>query len=132
MLIQVLGFAHPSDLFGNGEFASTFRRVWQYVASICFRSVEAFAAHTSEQAATTALQTSPLMLITQKQQGMLGVKRTQDAIGAQLIARVLNTTPPALSTRREPFVYWTLERYNDPDLSSSTWADETARDVNAG
>ena len=132
MLIQVLGFARPSDLFGNGEFACMFRRVWQYVASICFRSAEAFAAHTSEHAATTALQTSPLMPVTQKQQGMIGVKRTQEAIGAQLLARGLKATPTALSTRRGPFVYWTPERYNDPGLSSSTWAAETTHDVNAG
>ena len=36
-----------------------------------------------------------------------------------------------MSIRREPFVYWTPERYNDPGLSSSTWAAETTRDVNA-
>ena len=116
MMLQVLGFAHPSDLSGNGDFACMFSRVWQYVASICVRSVEAFAAHTSELATTTALQTSPLMPVTLKQQGMIGVSRTHEAIGAQLRARGLKTTPPAVSIRREQFVYWTPQRYNDPGI----------------
>ena len=51
MLIQLLGFAHPQDLFANDVLPDTFRRLWHYVASICFRSTEAFAAYTNEDAA---------------------------------------------------------------------------------
>ena len=56
MLIQLLGFAHPRDLFGHGRFTEIFKRTWRLVASMCFRSIEAFADYTGEPAATAALR----------------------------------------------------------------------------
>ena len=43
MLLQVLGFTHPRDFFQGRRFVDTFRRVWAFVASITFRSLESFA-----------------------------------------------------------------------------------------
>ena len=51
MLIQLHGFAHPRDLFRDGRFRERFRSMWYFVASICFRSTEAFAAYTGEPGA---------------------------------------------------------------------------------
>ena len=45
MLVQLLGFSHPRDFFEAGNFVDVFRRVWSFVASICFRSQEGFAAY---------------------------------------------------------------------------------------
>ena len=45
MLLQLLGFADPRDVFADGRFVERFRRMWLFVASICFRSTEAYAAH---------------------------------------------------------------------------------------
>ena len=61
MLIQLLGFAHPQDLFANDVLPDTFRRLWHFVASICFRSTEAFAAYTNEDAAMEKLASVPLL-----------------------------------------------------------------------
>ena len=38
MLIQLLGFAHPQDIFGNEVLPNIFVRLWYFVASISFRS----------------------------------------------------------------------------------------------
>ena len=67
MLVQLLGFAHPEDLITSGSLASVFRRVWHYVASICFKSVEGFAAYLGDDAATQALKNQPLVPLTPKQ-----------------------------------------------------------------
>ena len=80
----------------------------------------------------TALQTSPIMPVTQKQRGLIGDTRADASNAAQLSARGLKKMLPAVSIRREPFVYWTPERYNDRSISSSTWAAEATHDVNAG
>ena len=36
MLVQLVGFGHPQDLFGTDVLPDTFRRLWYFVASICF------------------------------------------------------------------------------------------------
>ena len=73
MLIQLLGFSHPRDLFSTSVLPDTFRRVWYFMASICFRSTEAFAHYTREDAAMHSLESKPLLPLTKKQQGMIGV-----------------------------------------------------------
>ena len=40
MLIQVFGFSGPRDFFRGQNFADMYRRVWAFVASITFRSLE--------------------------------------------------------------------------------------------
>ena len=51
MLIQLLGFMHPDDLFGRDYLQDTFRRLWYFVASISFRSTEGFANYLNSPAA---------------------------------------------------------------------------------
>ena len=64
MLVQLLGFAHPDDIFKAGRFHETFKRVWRYVSSVSYRSTEAFASQCNAPEAFHALQTAPLMPIT--------------------------------------------------------------------
>jgi len=42
MLVYLLGFAHPDDLFADDALPGAIRRLWYFVASICFRSTEGF------------------------------------------------------------------------------------------
>ena len=93
MLVQLLGFAHPQDIFGTDVLADTFRRVWYFVASICFRSTEAFAGYLRDESATRALQLEPLLPLTKKQSGMIGEARVRESYKAQLHARGLHVAP---------------------------------------
>ena len=47
-LLGVVGFTQPEVFFALPGLAEKIKRAWHYVASICFRSVEAFAAHMHE------------------------------------------------------------------------------------
>ena len=38
MLVQLLGFAHPDDIFKRGNLKDMIKRVWNFVSSICFIS----------------------------------------------------------------------------------------------
>ena len=87
MLIQLHGFSHPEDLITSGKLADVFRRIWYFVASICFRSVEAFADYLNEPEAMEVLKQQPLIPITKKQSDLLGKNRTAQAIAAQKKAR---------------------------------------------
>ena len=51
MLVQLLGFAHPEDLFRGDLLPDIFRRLWYLVASISFRSTEAFVNYLTAPAA---------------------------------------------------------------------------------
>ena len=51
MLIQLLGFTHPQDLFATDVLPDTFRRLWYFVASISFRSTEGFSNYLNEKVA---------------------------------------------------------------------------------
>ena len=44
-LIQLVGFSHPDDLFRDNGFSDVVKRLWYFVASVCFRSTEAFAGY---------------------------------------------------------------------------------------
>ena len=79
MLVQLLGFAHPRDLFEAGGFADVFRRTWAFAASICFRSTEAYATHMGVPDAFEALHREPLLPITPKQRGMVGNDRSEES-----------------------------------------------------
>ena len=131
MLIQLHGFAHPEDLFGKGTLIDTFRRVWHFVASICFRSTEAFAAYLGENAAMDALQTQPLIALSQKQRGMIGEARAREAIQAQLQARGMNVAP-RVKPSRPLFVHYTPAILASSRASSSAWARFASIDVLAG
>ena len=101
MLVQLLGFSHPEDLFRNDLLPDVFRRLWYYVASICFRSTEAFANHLSVPAALSALRREPLLHLMQKQHGMIGEERAQQTMRAQLQGRDLQQLP-ATGVRPSP------------------------------
>ena len=100
MLVQLLGMSHPEDLFQTGFLADTFRRVWYFVASISFRSTEAFAAYLNEPAAFEELHSLPLLPLTPKQRGMIGEARVHESFRAQLRARNLQSLPPCLAQLR--------------------------------
>ena len=128
MLIQLLGFAHPNDLFADGEFVDRFRRLWYFIASICFRSTEAYATYTAEKSALETLQHEPLLHLTPKQRGMLGKDRAADSIRAQLQARGLREVPSLTGEPRKP-VFYVPDLYGDRATASSTWAAASTREL---
>ena len=70
MLVQLLGFTHPADIFGADILPDVFHRLWYFVASKCFRSTEAFARYLNVDAAMAALQREPPLPLNKKQRGM--------------------------------------------------------------
>ena len=87
MLIQLAGFSHPQDLFGTDVLPNTFKRFFWFVASISFRSTEAFASYTNEDAAKAKLASMPLLPLSKKQRGMIGEARVRESLNAQKVAR---------------------------------------------
>ena len=71
MLIQLLRFSHPWDLFQSNTIPETFRRLWYFVASMSFTSTEGYAAYPKTAEAMSALSTQPLLPLTKKQCGMI-------------------------------------------------------------
>ena len=89
MLIQLVGFSHPEELFRENVLPDVFRRLWYFVASLSFRSTEAFADYLNVDTAMQALQTEPLLHLTKKQRGMIGEVRFRESMQAQVQARGL-------------------------------------------
>ena len=89
MLVQVMGFSGPRDFFRGQNFADSFRRVWAFVASITFRSLEGVARYLGTGAACAELQRLPLMRLAKSQQASLGPARVEETEQAQLQARGL-------------------------------------------
>ena len=100
MLIQILGFSHPEDLFRDDFLPDVFRRLWHYVASVCFRSTEAFADYLRSPVAMRALANEPLLSMSKKQQGMIGADRYRQSMSAQLDARGLGVSHEVKSSAR--------------------------------
>ena len=128
MLIQLLGFAHPEDIFGSGRLQDVFRRFWYFAASICFRSSEAFGVYMHEATAQAVLAQEPLLPITKKQRDMIGQAQAQASIAAQCDARGL-TKPPEGQPRMMPKSFFISETYGDATLSSAAWSSAAMRDV---
>ena len=84
MLIQLLGFSHPQDVFQTNIIPDTFRRLWYFVASISFRSTEGYANYLHTDAAMEELRSQPLLPMTPKQRGMVGDDRVRETQKAQL------------------------------------------------
>ena len=82
MLLQVLGFTNPRQLFASGNFRDIFRRVWSYFASVCFTSQEGFAVHLRCPEAMAALREAPLMPVTPKQRSAMGDARADECLKA--------------------------------------------------
>ena len=128
MLIQLLGFSHPQDLLGTNIIPDTFRRLWYFVASISFRSTEAFATFTNEDAATNRLASLPLLPLTKKQRGMIGEARVRESFKAQMAARGITIMP---ESRKEPpqRLCFTSNMHGDNTLDASTWAANAIEEV---
>ena len=89
MLVQLMGFSGPRDFFRGQNFADTFRRVWAFMASITFRSLEGVARYLGTGAANVELQRLPLMRLVKSQQASIGPARVAETEQAQLLARGL-------------------------------------------
>ena len=121
MLIQLAGFSHPQDLFGTDVLPNTFKRFFWFVASISFRSTEAFASYTNEDAAKAKLASMPLLPLSKKQRGMIGEARVRESENAQKAARGIsqatgfpNFTPQNL--------HFTSKIHTNEALSGGAWA----------
>ena len=121
MLVQLHGFAHPETLFGTEVLPDIFRRLWYFVASICFRSTEAFAKYLDVDEAMSALQKEPLLPLTKKQRGMIGAVRAEESEKAQLSARGL-TELPLEQPKYTPMSYATSAAHSDPSVNKQDWA----------
>ena len=130
MLIYLLGFSHPETLFGSGVLPDVFRRLWYFVASVSFRSTEAFASHLQEPVAMERMQQLPLLPLTQKQRGMIGEARTHSALRAQLEARGLHAIPESAKSSGT-YSYFPSEFLVDPTMPSAMWAVSALNEVSS-
>ncbi len=130
MLVQLLGFTHPADIFGADILPDVFHRLWYFVASICFRSTEAFARYLNVDAAMAALQREPPLPLNKKQRGMIGEVRVQASLKAQLAARGLMEAPMERA-RHAPMSYSTSTIHEDASVSAGSWAPECVQGVAA-
>ena len=103
MLIQLLGMSHPRDIFGDDTLPDCFRRLWYFVASICFRSTEAYARYLHEPEAMATLARQTLLPMTPKQRGMVGEARVHETIQAQQRARQVRDPSAAANAIRDSF-----------------------------
>ena len=67
MLVQLVGFSHPHDILLRDVLPAAIKRMWLFVASICFRSTEAFADYLHTAPAMDVLAAQPLLPLTKKQ-----------------------------------------------------------------
>ena len=131
MLVQLLGMSHPRDIFGNNVVEDTFRKVWYFVASISFRSSEAFARHLHTPAAMNTLAERELLPLTPKQRGMIGDDRVREAVAAQLEARGVTPTSHR-PVRAPPMRYFTSDTHKNDTCSAEAWATHTTQEVLSG
>ena len=132
LLLHLLGFDHPDDIFQRGRFADLFRQLLAFTASVCFKSVEAFARMCHTEAAMVALQEAPLIPAQPKQKSMCGNVFAQQCMDAQRAARNLPTENPLPDPARQPFVRWISEQYGNVTLDEEEWSAFAVKDVVAG
>eukprot|EP00973_Karenia_brevis_P078086 10845900-Karenia_brevis.AAC.1 len=132
MLMQVLGFRHPEDFFQGRRFVDTFRRVWAFVASITFRSLEGVARYLGSGSATRALQQLPLMSLTERQRKAVGAQRVKETEDAQLLGRGLTHIPMSPDYQKMHFAYWCRAYLGDATLSAADWEKRALEDVHIG
>ena len=120
MLVQLLGFMHPGDILHDEALPDIFRRIWYFVASICFRSTEALADYLRHPQAVQTLQEEPLLPLTNKQRGMIGEARVQESIKAQLHGRSLAALPAARALGRK-MSYFPSSVHRDSAVDAGTW-----------
>jgi len=127
-LVQLWGFSHPTDIFRDDLLADVFRRVWYFVASISFRSTEAFAHYLDVPSAMEALQEEPLLHLTKKQRGMIGEERARETMRAQLKARGLCALPTQTS-HPSPMSYVTSTSHGDATVTAQQWGAQAVKSV---
>ena len=137
-LTNLIGFRTPERLrqkFENG-FDETVKKLWLWVASIHFESIEAFADACDVESATAELQKAPLIPITRKQKLLVGKDRARTSMLAQLHARGLSATdlPDAADDsqkrRRYKHIPWQPSFYGQGEnLSAADWASAAVRDM---
>ena len=130
MLIQLVGFSHPEDLFKDNIVPDLFKRLWYFVASISFRSTEAFADYLHVEEAVQALQAEPLLPLTKKQRGMIGAERTQESMRAQLQSRGLQEMP-AIVSAPSTVSYTVSTIHSTPVVDARDWSRRAVRAVAA-
>ena len=128
MLVQLLGFSHPDDLFSGGLVEATFRRLWYFVASISFRSTEAFAHYLHVPEAMRALQSMPLLHFTKSQRAMIGEERVQQSERAQMTARGLTGYVGVPATVPE-MPFFTSSACADADITATEWSAKATLEV---
>ena len=124
MLVQLLGFSHPTDVFGSDLLPNVFRGLWYFIASICFRSTEGFADYLQVDEAMEAVQKEPLLPLTKKQRGMIGEVRSMACERAQLHARGLAEMPSERPAYL-PMSYIVSDIHTDAAVDEKTWAART-------
>ena len=128
MLIQLLGFAHPQDIFGSDLLPDTFRRLWFFIASICFRSTEGFASYLNAEDGMKVLADIPLLPLTKKQRGMIGEVRVRESYEAQLKARGITESKVPYGSA-EQMSYFPSCVHGDSNQSFQQWSSYVVRDV---
>ena len=121
MLIQLAGFSHPQDLFGTDVLPNTFKRFFWFVASISFRSTEAFASYTNEDAAKAKLASMPLLPLSKKQRGMIGEARVRESENAQKAARGISEATGFRNFAPQN-LHFTSKIHTNEALSGGAWA----------
>jgi len=128
MLVQLVGFMHPDDLLRKGGLVDTFKRVWRLVASVCFRSTEAFAHYLHCDGAMEALREAPLLPLTQKQRGMIGEQRVRESSLAQLQGRGLKAA--IVNTRSlENLPFYPSSQCANKSVDADAWSAFAVREV---
>ena len=121
MLVHLLGFAHPQDLMHDDVLPDMFRRVWYFVASICFRSADAFANYLHHPSAMEALSKEPHISLTAKQRGMIGEARVRAAVQAQVEARG-GSSLPDVQDRKKQMTFFASTLHADSSVDAGAWA----------
>ena len=120
MLVQLHGFSRPDDMFRRGGLQARITEVWRFVASICFRSTDAFVRFLHEDSAIRSTQLSALMPQNRKQRGMTGEAAVRTVVEAQLAARGLVDDGSGDGIRPEPFLKPQLVQYMSQTYASTT------------
>ena len=95
-----------------------------------FRSSEAFADYLTTPSAMDALRQEPLLHLTQKQRGMIGEERANQAMRAQLEGRGLEKMSTSKARPAQPS-YVTSTSHKNASVDAKQWAAEVVRSVSA-
>ncbi|CAK0873829.1 unnamed protein product [Prorocentrum cordatum] len=128
MLVQILGFSHPDDIFKKNSFLDEFKRLYYYHASVMFRSQEAVAHHFAVPKAMRTTAGLPLFPVTLKQRSMIGSARVEESNLAQTVARGLDV-PPALSRSVPEYPFFVGSYHGDENVSGSDWGSRAVVEI---